>query len=138
MTTESTHGRRTALSVAASDISKYTTMATFGRGSDKSEVTAYGSVGHEYADGGDLKSHGFACSGWYDKTETTGTEGVLGGQEGQVLPIVYGPEGTTTGSVKHTFTAHLDKFELSSPVADIVKWSADWSVSGEVTTGAYA
>lgn len=138
MTTASTHGRHTALTVAASDISKWTTQSELGRGSDKSEVTAYGSAGHEYADGGDLKAHSFSCSGWYDVTDTTGTEGVLGGEEGRLLVVVYGPEGGGSGKPKHTFSAHLDKFTLTSPVADIVKWSADWTVSGDVATTAYA
>jgi hypothetical protein len=51
--------------------------------------------------------------------------------------VIYGPEGSTTGLVKHTFTAHLDDFTVTAPVAEIVKWSASFTVSGEVTTGAY-
>lgn len=138
MTTASSHGSKTALSVAASAIGVWTTASELKRVADKSETTAYGSVGHEYADDEGLKAHAFTCSGWYDKTATTGTEAVLGGQEGQNLTIVYGPEGSTTGLPRHTFTGHLDDFTLTTPVADIVKWSATFTVSGEITSDAYA
>ena len=137
MTTASSHGSKCALSIAGSVISPYTTASELKRAADKSETTGYGSEGHEYADDEGLKAHAFTCSGWYDKTATTGTEDVLGGQEGQNLAIVYGPEGSTTGRVQHTFTGHLDDFTVTVPVADIVKWSATFTVSGEVTTGVY-
>lgn len=138
MTTASSHGSKAALSVATSAISPWTTATELKRAADKSETTAYGSVGHEYADDEGLKAHTFTCSGWYDKTDTTGTEDVLGGQEGHNLALVYGPEGSATGKPRHSFTAHLDDFTLTIPVADIVKWSASFTVSGEVTTDTYA
>jgi hypothetical protein len=137
MTTASSHGSKAALSIAGSAIGPWTTNSELKRAADKSETSGYGSVGHEYADDEGLKAHSFTCSGWYDKTATTGTEDVLGGQEGQNLAIVYGPEGSATGKPKHTFTAHLDDFTLTVPFNDIVKWSASFTVSGEVTTGAY-
>lgn len=138
MTTASSHGSKAALSINSSVIGPWTTTSELKRAADKSEVTAYGSVGHEYADDEGLKAHSFTCSGWYDKTATTGTEAVLGGQEGQNLPVIYGPEGSTTGKPSHTFTAHLDDFTVTAPVAEIVKWSATFTVSGAITTGTYA
>jgi hypothetical protein len=137
MATASSHGSKAALSIDAKVITPWTAQSELKRTSDKSEVTAYGSIGHEYADTEGLKAHSFTCSGWYDKTATTGTEAVLGGQEGRNLVIVFGPEGTTTGRPKHTFTAHLDDFVLTVPVADIVKWSATFTVSGAVVTATY-
>jgi hypothetical protein len=137
MTTASTHGSKTVLSVDGSDISPWTTASELKRVADKSEVTGYGSVGHEYADDEGLKAHVFTCSGWYDKTATTGTGDVFRGKEGQNLPCVRGPEGSTTGAPKETFTAHLDDYTTTSPVNDIVKWSASFTVSGEITDGIY-
>lgn len=137
MTTEATHGSKAALSVAASAIGPWTVQTELKRAADKSENTAYGSVGHEYADDEGLKAHTFTASGWYDKTAVTGTEAVLGGQEGKNLAVVYGPEGSTAGSRRHTFTAHLDDFTVTVPVNDIVKWSATFTVSGGITTDVY-
>jgi len=138
MTTASSHGSKAALSIAASDIGPWTTTSELKRSADKSEITAYGSEGHEYADQEGLKANTFTCSGWYDKTATTGTEPVLGGVIGHNLAVIYGPEGSTTGAVRHNFTAHLDDFTVTSPVAEIVKWSASFTVSGIVTTDTYA
>jgi hypothetical protein len=138
MTTASSHGSKTVLSVSGTDISPWTNASELKRAADKSEITAYGSVGHEYADDEGLKAHTFTCSGWYDKTLTTGTASVFKGQEGQNLAIVRGVEGGTTGKPRETFTAHLDDYTTTSPVADIVKWSATFTVSGEITDDTYA
>lgn len=137
MTTASTHGSKAALSIDGSAIGPWTTTSELKRAADKSETSAYGSVGHEYADNEGLKAHTFTCSGWYDKTATTGTKAVLGGKEGQNLQIVWGEEGSTTGKPKATFTAHLDDFTTTVPVAEIVKWSATFTVSGEIVDGTY-
>lgn len=134
----STHGSKTVLSVAASDISAWTNASELKRVADKSETTGYGSVGHEYADDEGLKAHTFTCSGWYDKTAVTGTGPVFKGKEGQNLAIIRGVEGDATGAPKETFTAHLDDYTTTSPVAEIVKWSATFTVSGDITDSTYA
>lgn len=138
MTATSTHGSKTALSVDGGNIGPWTTTSELKRAGDKSETTGYGSEGHEYADDEGLKAHTFTCSGWYDKTAVTGTKAVLGGKEGQNLPIIYGEEGSGSGKPKATFTAHLDEFTTTSPVAEIVKWSATFTVSGVITDSTYS
>jgi len=138
MPTASSHGSKAALSVAGTAIGAWTTQSELKEAADKSETTAYGSTGHEYADDEGLMAHTFTCSGWYDKTAVTGTEAVFRGQSGQNLAVIYGPEGSTTGKPRHTFTGHLDDFTTTVPVADIVKWSATFTVSGDVTTDTYA
>lgn len=138
MPTASTHGSKTALSVAGTNIGPWTTNSELKRVADKSETTGYGSEGHEYADDEGLKAHTFTCSGWYDKTASTGTGPVFKGQEGQNLAIVRGIEGSTAGMPRETFTAHLDDYTTTSPVAEIVKWSASFTVSGEITDDVYS
>jgi predicted acyl esterase len=137
MPTASSHGSKAALSIAGSAIGPWTTNSELKRAADASETTAYGAEGHEYADDEGLKAHTFTCSGWYDKTATTGTEAVLGGQEGRNLAVVWGPEGSAQGTPRHTFTGHLDDFTMTAPVTEIVKWSASFKVSGEVTSDEY-
>lgn len=137
MPTASSHGSKAALSVDGSAIGPWTTQSELKEAADKSETTAYGSEGHEYADDEGLAAHAFTCSGWYDKTAVTGTEAVFRGKRGQNLAVVFGPEGSTTGLPRHTFTGHLDDFTTTVPVADIVKWSATFTVSGDVTTDVY-
>lgn len=138
MTTASSHGSKAALSVATSAIGPWTTQSELKEAADSSETTGYGSKGHEYADGEALYAHTFTCSGWYDKTTATGTEAVFRGKAGKNLAIEYGPEGSTAGMPKHSFIGHLDDFTTTVPVNDIVKWSASFKVSGEITTDVYA
>lgn len=138
MTTAPTHGKSTYISVATKDISAYTTDSQFKHAADKHEVTAYGATGHEYADGLGLKAHHFTCSGWFDTTASTGTAAVLDGQEGQLLAIVRRIQGTGTGKPEQTFNAVLDDYTETSPVADIVKWSANFTVSGDVSNSTQA
>jgi hypothetical protein len=137
MTTASSHGSKAALSVATKAIGPWTTASELTEAADKSETSAYGSTGHEYADNEGLTAHTFTASGWYDKTATTGTEAVLRGKAGKNLAMVYGPEGSTTGKPRHTFTAHLDDYKVTIPVNDIVKWSTSWTVSGAIVTDTY-
>ncbi len=137
MTTASSHGSKAALSVATKAIGPWTTASELVEAADKSETTAYGSVGHEYADNEGLAAHTFTCSGWYDKTATTGTEAVFRGQRGKNLAIVFGPQGSTSSKPRHSFTGHLDDFKTTVPVNDIVKWSASFTVSGDITTDTY-
>jgi hypothetical protein len=138
MTTASSHGSKAALSVATKAIGPWTTQSELKEAADKSETSAYGSVGHEYADDEGLLAHSFTCSGWYDKTATTGTEAVFRGQAGRNLAVVWGPEGSATGKPRHSFTGHLDDFTTTVPVAEIVKWSATFTVSGDIATDTYA
>jgi hypothetical protein len=137
MTTESVHGSKVALSVDGHVISPWTTNSELKRAADKSEVTAYGAVGHAYGNDKGLKAHTFTASGWYDKTATTGTKAVLGGKEGLNLAVVWGEEGSDTGAPRATFNAHLDEFTTTAPVNDIVKWSSTWTVNGEITDDTY-
>lgn len=138
MSTQSSHGSKAALSVDGVSIGPWTTQSELKEAGDKSETSAYGSVGHEYADGEGLAANTFTCSGWYDKTATTGTSAVFRGKKGQNLPIVYGEFGATAGFERNTFIGHLDDFTTTTPFNDIVKWSATFTVSGDVVTDVYA
>lgn len=138
MTTASSHGSKAALSVATSAIGPWTTNSELKEVADSSETTGYGSVGHEYADDEGLAAHTFTCSGWYDKTAVTGTEAVFRGQRGRNLAIVYGPEGSAAGKPRHSFTGHLDDYTITVPFDGIVKWSASFKVSGDITTDTYS
>jgi hypothetical protein len=137
MPVASTHGSKAAVSIDGSALGTWVTNSELKRVADKSEVSGFGSVGHEYADDEGLKAHVFTCSGWYDRTATTGTSAVLKGKEGQNLPIVYGEEGSATGKPRATFTAHLDDYTTTVVYNDIVKWSASFTVSGVITDDVY-
>ena len=66
-------------------------------------------------------------------------DAILGAVVGQTatLSYEYSPEGTASGKVKYTGEAILTNYALSSPVGDVVAYSADLQCSGAVTRGTH-
>lgn len=126
-----THGKNTFVSVNGSNLSPYTDSSGFPKTADKHDVTTYGATDHAY--NGGLGDATFTMSGTYDDT-TVGPFDILDPLVGQLVTIVRRVEGTGSGRPQQTFTALLEKFETSNPVADMVKWSADFQKSGAITT----
>lgn len=130
MTTSFQHGKDTIVKVGASDISPWTNASELERGADDHDVTCYGASSHAYSGG--LGNHTFKCSGVYDKTATTGTRDILKGTEGTVLSITRQPEGTGSGKPQDLFSLVVTKYVESNPVADMVTWSLEGKISGDV------
>lgn len=125
-----THGKLTVLTVATKDISVSTKTSNFSGSADIHDVTGYGVNSH--AKKGGLKDGKFTASGTYDTQATTGTPTALEGQEGTEHAIVRKVAGTGTGKPQETFTGVLSKFDVSAPCDDMVTWSAEWEVTGDV------
>ena len=130
MATSFTHGRLTVLKIGANDISGATKTSTFSGSADVHDVTGYGATGHAKAGG--LTDGKFTASGTYDLTTVTGTLATMEGKEGTSQTLTRQVKGTLTGNPQEVFTGVLSKFDVSSPVDDMVTWSAEWDVSGAV------
>jgi hypothetical protein len=128
------HGRNTVVTVATKDISPYCKTSSFEATADVHDTTGYGATAHTKAGG--LLDGSFTVSGTYDSTASTGPRAALAGQVGASLAIVRKPEGTGTGKPQDAFTGILKKYTETSPVDDMVTWSADFEISGAVTTTA--
>jgi len=78
-----------------------------------------------------LKDATLSISGLWDST----LDGILGAVVGQsaTLSFEYSPEGTGSGAVQYTGECILTSYSQSSPVGDVVGFSADMQVSGDVT-----
>lgn len=138
MTNSPTHGKSTVLKANTKDISAWSNTSEFKYAADKHENTGYGAVGHEYADGLGLKAHGFKCGGTFDITATTGTAAVFQGKEGTMFAFVRRIRGTGTGLPEQAFNAVMDDYTESSPFNDIVRWTANFTVSGDVSPSTQA
>lgn len=125
-----THGRLTVLKVATKDISLATKTSTFSGSADVHDTTGYGLASRTKAGG--LKDGKFTASGTYDLTASTGTPTALEGQEGTTHAIIRQVTGTGTTKPQESFSGVLSKFDVSAPVDDMVSWSAEWDVSGDV------
>lgn len=130
MTVDYQHGKATGITVATKDISPWTNNSEFNRGAAGHQVTAYGADDEAWSGG--IRNGKFTCSGIYDRTATTGTHVVLDPLVGTVVTILRKPEGTGTGKPLQTFSGLLVSYVETSPVGDMVTWSAEFTVSGAV------
>lgn len=140
-----THGKDSVFSVedsAAStlrDLSTNLTNVAFSRANDNHDTTAFGAEGHTFING--LTNGTITLTGWADTTASTGTLTVLDslvGLDAITVGWEYGPLGNGTGAVKYTGECVLASLDVSDPVADLVSFTCQLQISGNVTKGAYA
>ena len=125
-----TPGRLAILTVAAKDISLATKTSTFSGSADFYDASGYTMTSKQKVSG--IKDGKFTASGSYDVGATTGTPSALEGQEGVSFAIIRKVQGTGTGRPQETFTGILTKFDVTAPFDDLVSWSAEWEVTGDV------
>jgi len=111
------------------DLSSYINEASMPRDIETAETTAFGSSAKSYITG--LSDATISISGIFDAV----SDGYLAGALGQsaTLSFEYGPLGSTASMIKYTGEAILTSYEVSSPVGDVVTFSADLQVTGAVT-----
>ena len=116
------------------DISAYLNEISFPQSIETAETTTYGKSAKTYIVG--LSDATISVSGVWDATVDAHLSGVRG-QEAS-LSFEYGPEGSTSTRVKYTGECYLTSYETSSPVGDVVTFSAEFQVTDSVTRGTYA
>ena len=132
------HGKDSAFKLDNSsgtltDISTYVNSVDFPETADVAETTTLGDSSKSYIVG--LKDATISIAGLWDST----VDGILGAVVGQsaTLSFEYSPEGTSSGKIKYTGECILTSYSQSSPVGDVVGFSADLQVSGDVTRGTH-
>ena len=115
------------------DISAYVNNVDFPETADVAETTVLGKDNKTYIVG--LKDATISLSGLWDSTADAIFGAVLG--QSATLSFEYSPEGTTAGNVKYTGETILTNYAISSPVGDVVAYSADLQVSDAVTRGTH-
>jgi len=126
------HGKSTVITVATKDISQYCNKSVLTRGADAHDLTGYGKSDHVV--GGGLLKGEFTCEGNYDNTAVTGPRAALQPLVGTTVVVVRKPEGTGTGKPLETFSALLEQYVETNPVADYIAWSAKMTVSDAIAT----
>lgn len=131
------HGKKTYFAIEDSgaatlrNISPYVNSVTWGRANDSHDTTCFGSEGHTFITG--LTNGTITVAGFWDKTALVGTATVFDGLvdlDTLTMGVEYGPEGNTAGQVKYTAEVILTSLDYSSPVADLVSFSASFQISG--------
>ena len=133
-----THGKDSVFKLdnasgSLTDISSYVNSIDFPETADVAETTVLGDDNKTYIVG--LKDATLSLAGLWDST----IDGILGAVIGQAatLSFEYSPEGTASGKVKYSGECILTSYAQSSPVGDVVGYSADFQVSAAVTRGTH-
>lgn len=126
------HGKSTFISLNASDLSVYTDSSELERESDEHDVTTYGKNDH-VVQGGLLKGAA-KMSGTYDNTASVGPRAVIRPLIGTVVTLIRRPEGTGAGKPQDSASVLVKKYVETNPVADMVAWSCEMTISDAVTS----
>jgi predicted secreted protein len=115
------------------DLSAYINEASFPREVETAETTTFGSSAKSYITG--LTDATISISGLFDSA----ADAVLAGITGQsaTVSFEYGPLGSTASMIKFSGECILTSYEVSSPVGDVVTFSADFQVTGAITRGTW-
>jgi hypothetical protein len=123
------HGKKTVIKLNAVDISAFCNTSTFTRSADSHDVTTFGQDNHVYLGGlGDGTS---SIGGIYDNG-ATGPRDVIEPLIGTVVTLVRQPEGAGSGLPQDSVQVLVQNFVETSPVADMVTWTAELQLSGAV------
>ncbi len=131
------HFETTDTGTTTRNLSSFLTNVELDDAVDVAESSAFGQEDKTYAQG--QKGHTLRLQGQYDPTASTGPDAVLSGlANGTVTTdFIYGPGGSASGLVKYSGTGILTSYNVSSPIAGIVTFSADIQVSGAVARGTF-
>jgi hypothetical protein len=130
------HGKDTVVKVATKDLSAYTDSSELNQSADSHDTTTYGNNSHRKAGG--LKDGKFTMSGTYESTAVTGPRAALQPLLSTTVAVIRQPEGTGTGKPQDAFSAVLVGYVETNPVADMIKWSAEFELDGDVNSAAQA
>lgn len=128
------HGKNTYVSLDGSDLSPYTNNTEAPTEADTHDTTTYGNDDKTYAGG--LRDATFSISGVYDSDATAGPRAVIKPLVGTTVPFVFRPEGTGSGLPEDTADVVVQSYSETSPVADMITWTAELQRSGPTTTAA--
>lgn len=123
------HGKGVVLTIDGDDISAFSNNVDFGREADSHDTTTFGSNSKTYQGG--LLDGTITVSGVYD-SGLTGPRAVVEPLLGTTIPVVYKPEGTGTGKPTKTVSALVTSYSETAPVADMISWTCELQMSGDV------
>jgi hypothetical protein len=110
---------------------------TLDRDIDMAETTTIGGESKTWLPG--LDGAEISLAGKFDSLALTGPDVVLSGDFAAKVRVgfEYGPEGNATGKVRYAGECYVSKYQVSSPLEGIVKFSATIKVDGAVARSTY-
>jgi hypothetical protein len=140
-----THGKNTAFKLDNSagtivDLSTYCDEVSFPRTIETGETTTFQVSGGAKTYLVGLSDSTISLSGKFHATLDAHMSGVVAAQAAgtQVTgTFEYGPAGGAGGAIRYTGECIVTSYEQSSPVGDVVTWSAELQVTGSVTRNTF-
>lgn len=129
------HGRDASFGIGTAgaettvqQIEQYCDELSFPEEMDASQTTTFGQTAHTYVVG--MKDTTASVSGKFDPA----LDDIIGPLLGHETPIdfEYGPVGPDTGDPKYTGKCYVTSYEITSSVSDVVTFSAEFQVTGDV------
>lgn len=110
---------------------------TMDRDLDMADTTTIGLESKTWLPG--LDGAEISLGGKFDSVATTGADPVLAGNFAAKVQVgfEYGPEGNAAAAVKYSGECYVMKYQVSSPLEGIVKFSATIKVNGAVARGVF-
>lgn len=132
------HGKDSVFTLDSAALTAYLTDVAFNNSVDMAETSVMGLEAKTYLSG--LSDGTISLTGRYDSTAVSGPDVKLNGLVGLDTPVTfeYGPEGGTTGKVKYSGSCFLTAYNVSSPLGDIVAFTAELQITGAVVKGTYS
>lgn len=125
------HGKDSTFSIDAVDLTTFLDSITMPEAIDVAETSTMGQDAKTYIEG--MSSGTISLSGRWDETASTGPDAVLSGLKGGGATVfVYGPAGDASGAVTYTGDAILTGYSRTSPIGDVVAFTADFQITGPV------
>jgi hypothetical protein len=120
------------------NLTTYITDVEFPRSQEVAETTTKGQAAKTYVQGHTDAT--ITVNGRYDSTASTGPDVVLAGLVGDAgtVGFEFGPEGNANGATKYSGEAILTSYSISSPLSDVVGFTAEFQITGAVTKGTFS
>lgn len=130
------HGKNSRLLLADSLFSGFLRDFEHGDEIEMADSTTFGVEGHTFVPG--LESGTLSINGLMDDDATVGGQNerltsALRSADGSV--ITSAPAGLAVGEQVHMIEARETNYAVSTPVADLVSFSASWQAEGQVDKG---
>lgn len=120
------------------DMSQYLTETSGLPGErETSDSTTFGDAGRERLDS--IENGTFRIAGFFDDQADSGPDAVLGPllTNTEQEPFEYGPSGNASGDERYSGFCWIRRYELTARVAELVGFTAEAEVHGQVTRGSY-
>lgn len=126
------HGHNSVCKINNVDLSAYIDSVTFTSSADTHDVTTMTNGAHIYGIG--LTNAKVSVSGVYDSASTNTPRTVITALiGGAAVTLQWQPDGAGSGNAQSSAQVLCESYDETGVVADYIKWSSSWQVSGTVS-----